>query len=71
MMKVEVQEALHHQLVAQQALVEVRMQGLDYKAEVDRRAERVMAAVEGQIGYLPGWLIVTLPRRNLSSLSYA
>ena len=54
MMKVEVQEALHHQLVAQQALVEVRMQGLDYKAEVDRRAERVMAAVEGQIGYLPG-----------------
>jgi hypothetical protein len=29
------------------------MQGLDYKAEVDRRIEKVMVSVESQMGYVP------------------
>ncbi len=31
----------------------MRLQGLDFKAEVDRRVEQVMVAVESQMGYVP------------------
>ena len=53
MMKKEVEDALHYQVEAQQKLVEVRMQGLDFKSEIDRRVEKVMASIEGQMGYIP------------------
>ena len=53
MMKKEVEDALHFQVEAQQKLVEVRMQGLDFKAEIDRRVEKVMVSIEGQMGYIP------------------
>jgi chromosome segregation ATPase len=53
MLKAEVEDALREQLHANQKLVEVRMQGLDYKAEVDRRCDKVAAAIECQMGYVP------------------
>ena len=53
MMKKEVEDALHFQVEAQQKLVEVRMQGLDFKSEIDRRVEKVMASIESQMGYIP------------------
>ena len=53
MLKVEVEDALREQLHANQKLVEVRMQGLDFKAEIDRRCDKVTSVIEAQLGYVP------------------
>ncbi len=34
--------------------VEVRMQGLDYKAEVNRHCGRVLASIQSRMGFIPG-----------------
>ena len=38
---------------AHQRSVEVRMQAIDFKAEVDKRAQRVMRSVHSRVGFVP------------------
>jgi hypothetical protein len=40
-------------LETQQKAVELRMQGWDYKGEVDRRCQKVVASVQSRMGFVP------------------
>ena len=37
-----------------QRSVEVRIQGIDFKAEVDKRAERILQSIQARVGFVPG-----------------
>ena len=49
----ELDRALRNQSQTHQHAVEVRMQGLDFKAEVDRRCARIIASVQSRMGFVP------------------
>ena len=36
-----------------QKVVEIRMQGIDFKGEVDRRAQRVLHSIQARVGFVP------------------
>ena len=36
-----------------QKAVEIRMQGIDFKAEVDRRAQRILQSIQARVGFVP------------------
>lgn len=37
-----------------QRSVEVRIQGIDFKAEVDKRADRILQSIQSRMGFVPG-----------------
>lgn len=37
-----------------QRSVELRIQGIDFKAEVDKRAERILQSIQARVGFVPG-----------------
>jgi len=49
----ELDRALRNQSQTHQHAVEVRMQGLDFKAEVDRRCARIIASIQSRMGFVP------------------
>lgn len=49
----ELDKALRNQSQTHQHAVEVRMQGLDYKAEVDRHCNRVLSSIQSRMGFIP------------------
>lgn len=49
----ELEIASRNQTQTSQFCVELRMQGLDFKAEVDRRAEKIIASVQSRLGFVP------------------
>jgi hypothetical protein len=49
----ELDRAIQNQSSTHQHAVEVRMQGLDYKAEVDRRCAKVMKSIQSRMGFVP------------------
>ena len=46
--------AIRNQAQTNQMAVEVRMQGLDYKAEVNRHCGRVLSSIQSRMGFIPG-----------------
>lgn len=52
-LKKELEKALRNQAQTHQHAVEVRMQGLDYKAEVDRHCARVLTSIQSRMGFIP------------------
>jgi len=50
----ELDRAIRNQAQTNQMAVEVRMQGLDYKAEVNRHCKRVIASIQSRMGFIPG-----------------
>lgn len=53
LLHVELEKASSALGEAQQRGVELRMQGWDYKGEVDRRCNRVLASVQTRMGFVP------------------
>lgn len=49
----ELDRAIRNQAQTNQMAVEVRMQGLDYKAEVNRHCKRVIASIQSRMGFIP------------------
>lgn len=52
-LKHELGKLLQEQTHTHQHAVELRMQGLDYKAEVERRCERVLRSIQSRMGFIP------------------
>ena len=44
---------MNSEAILQQEIIELRLRGLDYKSEVDRRVERVTNSINGRLGYIP------------------
>ena len=49
----ELENSLHNQSAMHQQAVELRMQGLDFKAKVDSRCIRVMSSIQSRMGFIP------------------
>ena len=49
----ELEIAARNQSQTSQFCVELRMQGLDFKAEVDRRTAVVLSSVQSRFGFVP------------------
>ena len=49
----ELESSLLQQAQTNQRIVELRLRGLDFKAEVDRRGGRVLRSVETRLGFVP------------------
>jgi hypothetical protein len=52
-LQVEVEKLLRDRIQTHQSSVELRMQGLDFKAEVDRRCGVVLQSVQSRMGFVP------------------
>jgi hypothetical protein len=52
-LKHELGKILQEQTHTHQHAVELRMQGLDYKAEVERRCDRVLRSIQSRLGFVP------------------
>ena len=49
----ELEMAARNQSQTSQFCVELRMQGLDFKAEVDRRANKMLGSIQARLGFIP------------------
>ena len=56
-LKHELGKVLQEQTHTHQHAVELRMQGLDYKAEVEGRCERVLNSVHSRMGFIPAGIM--------------
>lgn len=52
-MQRELEKASRSQAQINQYCVELRMQGLDFKAETDRRCLRILSSVQSRLGFVP------------------
>ena len=65
-LKTELGKILQEQTHTHQHAVELRMQGLDYKAEVDRRCEKVIKSIQSRMGFVPAGVMKNI--QHLRSL---
>jgi len=65
-LKHELGKVLQEQTHTHQHAVELRMQGLDYKAEVERRCERVLRSIQSRMGFVPAGIMKNI--QHLRSL---
>lgn len=49
----ELEKAARNQAQTHQNAVELRMQGLDFKARVDNRCARILASIQSRMGFIP------------------
>lgn len=49
----ELEKAMRNQAQTHQNAVELRMQGLDFKARVDNRCARILASIQSRMGFIP------------------
>jgi len=49
----ELEKATRNQVQMHQNAVELRMQGLDFKARVDNRCARILASIQSRMGFIP------------------
>ena len=52
-LQLELEKLLRDRIQTHQNAVELRMQGLDFKAEVDRRSGNVLSSVQARMGFVP------------------
>jgi chromosome segregation ATPase len=52
-MRSQLEASLRNLARANQHIVELRLQGIDFKAEIDRRCDNVQKTVDQQMGFIP------------------
>jgi hypothetical protein len=52
-LQLEIEKLLRDRIQTHQNSVELRMQGLDFKAEVDRRCGSILGCVQSRMGFVP------------------
>lgn len=52
-LQLEIEKLLRDRIQTHQNSVELRMQGLDFKAEVDRRGGSILSSVQARMGFVP------------------
>ena len=65
LIKNELEKTLRDQAQTHQLAVELRMQGLDFKAEVDRRCAKVLHSISSRIGFIPSGIQQTIHELRL------
>lgn len=65
LIKSELEKTLRDQAQTHQLAVELRMQGLDFKAEVDRRCSKVLHSISTRIGFIPSGIQQTIHELKL------
>ena len=65
LIKGELEKTLRDQAQTHQLAVELRMQGLDFKAEVDRRCAKVLHSISARIGFIPSGIQQTIQELKL------
>ena len=60
LIKSELEKTLRDQAQTHQLAVELRMQGLDFKAEVDRQCAKVLHSISARIGFIPSGIQQTI-----------
>ena len=62
LIKNELEKTLRDQAQTHQLAVELRMQGLDFKAEVDRRCANVLSSIQTRMGFIPAGIQQTISK---------